>query len=257
MINSSIAENLGCIIQARMGSTRLPGKVMRKVDEQNPLMFYVLSQIKYCKKLKKIIVATTTKSEDDQIIEFLKKNNVNYFRGSSDDVLDRYYQCAKKFKLSIIIRITCDNPLIDPTILDEMIPKFDSEKYDYMTNSMPRTFPSGNEIEIFSFSALKKAWIEAKKHSEREHVTPYFYNNLDKFRIFIIKNSEDLSKFRWTVDHENDLVLVKKIISKIKKRPILMNDILNLMKNEPSLFTINENNIINEGYIKSLKEDIA
>ncbi len=246
---------IGCIVQARIGSTRLPGKVMLNIDEKNPVLYYVLEQLSSCKLIDKIIVATTTLDEDDVIKNFVNSMNVNIFRGSSNDVLDRYYQCAKKFSIDTIVRITADNPLIDPTIVDDMIKKFMSNSYDYLTNAHVRTFPYGTEVEVFSFKALEQAWKNAKKLSEREHVTPYFYNNPNNFRIFNVEYSKNISNLRWTIDRKNDLSLVKLIIFKIKKRPILMNDILNLFSKEPELFEINRNHILNEGYQKSLKED--
>ncbi|MCV0366648.1 MAG: glycosyltransferase family protein [Nitrosopumilus sp.] len=245
---------IGCIIQARIGSTRLPGKVMLNLDE-NPVLYYVLEQLRSCKLVDKIIVATTTLDEDDVIENFVATMKVDVFRGSSNDVLDRYYQCAKEFSIDTIVRITADNPLIDPTIVDDLIKKFISNSYDCLTNAYVRTFPYGTEVEIFSFESLEKAWTNAIKPSEREHVTPYLYNNSDNFKIFNVEYPKNISNFRWTIDHENDLTLVKLIVSKIKKRPILINDILDLLSKEPELFEINKNQIPNEGYQKSLKED--
>jgi spore coat polysaccharide biosynthesis protein SpsF (cytidylyltransferase family) len=246
---------IGCIIQARMGSTRLPGKVMLKLDKENPALYYVLKQLQSSKLLEKLVVATTILDEDDAIDDYAKFMGVDVFRGDANDVLDRYFQCAKKFLFSTIVRITSDNPLIDPTIVDDMIKKFTSNSYDYLTNSRVRTFPYGTEVEIFTFKALEKAWKNAKKPSEREHVTPYFYNNPDQFKIFNVENSTNTSNLRWTIDRQNDLILVKSIVSKIKKRPILMTDILELFSQEPKLFEINKDQTKNEVYEKSLKND--
>ena len=246
---------IGCIIQARIGSTRLPGKVMMLVDVSNPVIFYVIKQLKESKLCNNLVVATTYLKEEDMIVEFAKKNGIAFFRGSTEDCLDRYYECAKKLGFSKIVRITCDNPLIDPTLIDNAIKLFNSEKYDYVTNCKPRTFPQGTEVEVFSFRALQIAWNEAKRPSEREHVTPYFYNNPDQFKIFNIRNNENLSHLRWTVDRKEDLEFVKNIVSKIKKSPILMSDILKLLKIEPELININKDYVMDEGYLKSLKED--
>ncbi len=238
-----------------MGSTRLPGKVMLRIDEKNPVIYYVIKQISESKFCDKLVIATTTLLEDEKIVKFAKDMNISCFRGSVEDCLDRYYQCAKEFSLSTIVRITCDNPLIDPTLVDDAILFYKSNSYDYVTNCRPRTFPQGTEVEIFSFSALERAWKEAKKTSEREHVTPYLYNNPDQFKIFNIKNNENVSQLRWTIDRKEDLEFVKKIVSKIKKSPILMSDILKLLKIEPELININKDYIMDEGYLKSLKED--
>lgn len=238
-----------------MSSTRLPGKVMLLVDDKTPVIGHVIKQLKQSKFCNQIIIATTTQPDDEQIVDFAKKNMIPYFRGSVEDCLDRYYQCAKSFSSSIIVRITCDNPLIDPTLVDDAILTFKSSKYDYVTNCKPRSFPQGTEVEVFSFNALEKAWKDAKKPSEREHVTPYFYNNLDKFRTFTIKNKQNISNLRWTVDRKEDLELVQTIIAKIKKSPILMTDILQLIKREPNIIDINKNYIMDEGYLKSLEID--
>lgn len=238
-----------------MGSTRLPGKVMLLVDESNSVISYVVKQLQQSKFCNQIVIATTTNAEDEKIVDFAKKNSISYFRGSAEDCLDRYYQCAKSFSLSHIVRITCDNPLIDPILVDEAIKLFKEENYDYITNCKPRSFPQGTEVEVFSFSALEKAWKEAKKPSEREHVTPYFYNNSDKFRIFNITNKKNISNLRWTVDRKEDLDFVRVIVSKIKKSPILMTDILQLLEIEPQLVDINKNYVTDEGYLKSLEND--
>jgi len=246
---------IGCIIQSRMGSSRLPGKVMMKIDGKNSILYYVVNQLKYCKNVQKFVVATTKNKEDDVIVEFSKDFGIPFFRGDTEDVLDRYYQCSKKFSFSNIVRITADNPLIDPQIVDRVIEIFQSNDYDYVTNCLIRTFPYGTEVEVFSFNALEKAWKNAKKPSEREHVTPYFYNNREKFKIFNITNSENLSHLRWTVDREEDLKLVMIIVTKIRKRPILTRDIVKLFSKENNLININKNLIPEEGYLKSLNKD--
>lgn len=246
---------IGCIIQARMGSTRLPGKIMKLLDEKNPSLYYTINQLKNCKTFDKIIVATTTLNEDNVVEEYLRNLDVNIFRGSSEDVLDRYYECAKEYELSSIIRVTGDCPLIDPCIVDHGVDVFQSKLYDYVTNTFPRTFPDGNETEIFSFSALEKAWNNAKLPSEREHVTPYFKNFKDIFKIKNFEYIDDISYLRWTMDYPEDLKLIKIIFSKIVSRPIHLKNILNLFKQEPELIKINHNHEPNEGLAKSLEQD--
>jgi spore coat polysaccharide biosynthesis protein SpsF (cytidylyltransferase family) len=247
---------IGCIIQARMGSTRLPGKVMLDVESNKTVLYFVIKQLQSCKLVDKIIVATTTLEDDKQIANFSKQLGIDSFRGSSDNVLDRYYQCAKEYSISIIVRIPSDKPLIDPEIVDNVVSMFMNSSYDYITNFLPNpTFPSGTEVEVFSIKALKKAWEKAKIPSEKEHVTPYFINHKDEFKISHTENSENLSHLRWAVDRIEDLKLVRKIASKIKKRPILMKDILELFTREPELVKINKNVNREEGSLKSLKED--
>jgi spore coat polysaccharide biosynthesis protein SpsF len=243
-----------CIVQARLGSSRLPGKVLLTLNGKS-ILDYVINQLKFCKLINKIVIATTNLKEDDPIENFAKKNKIDFFRGDSSDVLDRFFQCAKKNTFQKIVRVTADNPLIDPTIVDNAIQKFITKQYDYLSNHIPRSFPQGTEVEIFSFASLEKAWNCASKKSEREHVTPYFYNNPQKFKLGSLVYSKDISNLRWSIDKENDLILVKNIVSKIKKNPILLNDILELFKKDHSLFEINKNHIIDEGYNKSLEGD--
>lgn len=246
---------IGCIVQARMGSTRLPGKVMELLDDENPSLFYTINQLKRASKLDKIIIATTQLSEDNIIEKISINNEIECFRGESNNVLDRFYKCAKKFRLDVIVRITADCPLIDPNIVDSVIKIFNSGKYDYVHNIFPRTFPDGLDTEVFTFNALENAWKNAILPSEKEHVTPYFRNHKEKFRIKNIINKKNLSSHRWTLDYKEDLDLIKKIIQKIKHRPILMNDILSLLNNEPELIEINKKYLPNDGFQRSLEKD--
>ena len=250
---------IGCIIQARMSSTRLPGKVMLKVENENTVLDCVINQLQSSNEIKNIVIATTDQKEDNVIVEFLKKKRIKCFRGNKQDVLDRYYQCAKKFNFSEIIRITSDNPLIDYEIADMVVKRFKSNNYDYITTDLPldtfhRTYPLGYAVEAFTFSALENAWKNAKLPSEREHVTPYLYKNKEIFKQTNIENSEDLSHFRCTVDTKYDLELVQKIYSNIKKRPILLSDVIKLFKKNPQFPTINAH-VKADGYLRSLKED--
>ncbi len=246
---------IGCIIQARMGSSRLPGKVMMELTNSKPILYYVVKQHQFCNEIDKIIVATTNQKDDDIIENYANEHGVECFRGDSKNVLDRFYQCAKKYSLSTIVRITADNPFNDPTVVDSVIKKFNLNDFDYITNSKPRTFPQGISVEVFSFKALEIAWTNAKLLSEKEHVTPYIYNNSQDFKIFNYSLNNDLSHLRWTVDRKNDYELSKNIASKIQKLPITMNDILDLFEREPELIDINIVHDADEGYKKSLQED--
>ena len=250
---------IGCIIQARMSSTRLPGKVMLKVENEDTVLDCVINQLQNSKEIENIVVATTNHKEDDVIVEFVKRRGMKYFRGSKKDVLDRYYQCAKKFSFSEIVRITADNPLIDYEIVDTVAKYFKLNNYDYITPELPlntfhHPYPSGYTVEVFTFSALENAWKNAKLPSEREHVTPYFYKNKEIFRQTDIENSEDLSHFRCTVDTKYDLELIQKIYSNIKKRPILLSDVIKLLETNTEFVKINAH-VKADGYLRSLKED--
>ena len=246
---------LGCIIQARMGSTRLPGKVMRLLDGINPSISFTVEQLKNCPNIDKIIVATTTNSEDNEIESFCKKIGIDVFRGNSDDVLLRYYDCARFHSLDSIIRITADCPLIDPSVVEKGISIFKNNDYDYVTNTYERTYPDGNETELFSFSALEKANSLAKLPSEREHVTPFFKNDQDIFTMFNFEHEENLSDLRWTMDYEEDAVLISTLLKKIKNRPFTINKILKILKSEPNLKKINHGHHPNEAFVKSLEKD--
>lgn len=245
---------IGCIIQARMGSSRLPGKVFEKINSKDTVLDFVVKQISYSKKIQHIVVATTDLEEDNIISEHLNNKKINFFRGSSQDVLDRFFQCAKKFSFDIIVRITADNPLIDPNIIDKVIQKYQNINCDFTSNTLKRTFPYGTEVEVFSFNSLEKAWKNSKKPSEREHVTPFIYNTKNEFHCENLENDTDFSFLRYTVDKIEDLRLVKEIIRNIQERPILLNHIIDLYEKNPEIFKINEG-VKHDGYLKSLKKD--
>lgn len=239
---------VGIIVQTRTGSTRLPGKVMMKADDKLLMIDYVINQLKHSKLHDEIVVATTNLEQDDVIFDYVTNRNIPCFRGDEKNVLERHYQCAKKYAFSTIVRIPSDKPLIDPTIVDSVIEKFQSNSYDYLSNffidvndndRFIPSYPSGTEVEIFSFTALETAWKNATSEEEREHVTPYLYSHPEKFNTSTLKSKNNLSQFRWALDYENDLKLIRIIISKITKRPILMNDILELFEQEPDLKKIN------------------
>ena len=245
---------IGCIIQARMGSSRLPGKVLMNSGNGMPLLYYVINQLRHCSKVKNLVIATTTNQEDDEIEKFADNNSVNVFRGSEKDVLDRYFQCAKKYSFSTIVRITSDCPLIDPQIVDKVIERFFSGNYDYATNTLIRTFPIGADAEVFSFSALETAWKNAQLPSEREHVTPYLRNK-GNFKTINVENDTNISNLRLTVDRIEDFELIKEILNNISTNPIHLEDILELFSRKPELIEINKYINHNEGFNRSLKED--
>lgn len=226
---------IDAIIQARMGSTRLPGKVLMKLNGIS-LLECLVTQLNYSKFIERKIIATSVNREDNAIVELAKILQVPVFRGNSLDVLDRYYQCAKQYSIQHIVRITADNPLIDPQIVDEVIDVYRNGSFDYVSNCEKRTFPYGTEVEIFSFESLEKAWGKAKDPSEREHVTPFIINHSNKnLKRCIEYHDKDLSNFRWTVDRIEDLEFVKEVYGRIHKRPILLKDILEIIKSNPQL----------------------
>lgn len=259
-------QKITAIIQARLSSTRLLGKVLLKILNK-PMLQYVIDQVNSSKLITEIIIATTNNVEDKKIIDFCKKHHLKYFRGSKKDVLDRYYQCAKKFECDPIVRITSDCPLIDPEIIDKVIEKFLKNSYDYVANNLENkngkwvnstcNFPQGMTVEISSFEVLRKAWKQAKKPSEREHVYPYVQFNPNKFKAGFVMNKKNLSYIRCTVDHPEDLQFVKEVIKKIPKRKkfVTTKDIVNVLNKEDHLLKINNKIPYDEGYKISLLED--
>ena len=235
-------RKVGLITQARMTSTRLPGKVLMEVL-QKPLLGYQIERLRSIKSIDEMIVATTTNSQDDIIVELCEKWGVNYFRGSENDVLERYYLAAQQFNLDTVIRVTSDCPLIDPKTTDKILRRYlyESDQCDYFSNTVDRTFPRGLDTEIFSFERLKEAFINAKKNQEREHVTLYFYSNPEKFKIKQFRHHEDLSHLRWTVDTREDFALIKIIIEALyPKNPLFdLAECLQFVKKNPDLASIN------------------
>ena len=253
------------IVQARTGSSRLPGKIMMTVRNK-PLLHYVINQALHSKKINKLIIATTKTPQDDQIVRLVKSYNVDVFRGNEEDVLDRYYQCAKKYKADIIVRITSDCPLIDPNLIDKCITEFENNEYDYFSNINKKEgenwvyhlsgFPLGFAVEVFTYATLENAWKNAKKPSEREHVTQYILNNPKSFKMGNIENSSDYSDIRLAVDHKVDFDLVKIVIEHFPVNEIFtLEKIVAFINENPELKQINSHLQFNEGYLKSLEQD--
>ena len=244
------------IIQARVGSTRLSGKVLKKIEGKT-ILEHVINRVKAAKSLDDVIVATTVKKEDLEIVKLCANLGISIFCGSEDDVLDRYYQSARLFKADHIVRITSDCPLIDFKIIDDVTNLYFKEKVDYVSNTILETFPDGEDVEVFGFKVLKMVWENAKMSSEREHVTPYIKNNPKIFRIVNFKYETNLADKRWTIDESEDFEFIKIIYKNLyPKDPLFgMDKILYFLKKHPDVERINKNIIRNEGYLKSLRED--
>ena len=231
------------IVQARMGSTRLPGKVMADICGK-PVLMHVIDRLKGCKLLDDIVIATTINNIDDIIFNAVKNydKSIGLFRGSEENVLERYYLAAKKFNVDVVVRVTSDDPLIDPTVVDDLINEFLMNSCDYVSNSLNRTFPLGLDAEVFSFDALERAHQNASQDYEREHVTPYIIENPDKFKLLNASNDIDLSHLRWTLDTKEDFEFIDAVYQRIypEKQMFLMDDVLDLLDHEPGLIDINK-----------------
>lgn len=241
------------IIQARMGSTRLPGKTLMKVGNDT-LLGYELKRVRLAKRLDHIVVATTTNKEDDVIAVLCQELGVDCFRGLVDDVLDRYYQCSLKYLgYKTIVRITGDCPLIDPAVIDAVIEKFLREELDYASNILEETFPDGMDVEVFKKEALEKAARNAKQKSEREHVTLYIRNQ-PGFRKGNLEVGENYSRFRLTVDRPEDLEVIEFVVKSTEPNAGYQ-DYVNLLLKHPEILEKNSKVVRNEGLIKSLREN--
>ncbi|MXO76675.1 acylneuraminate cytidylyltransferase [Paenibacillus sp. OT2-17] len=231
--------NIVAIIQARMGSTRLPGKVDLNLLGVTVLE-RVVERIKKVKQINKIVVATTDLTADETIVNLAHKAEVEVYRGSESDVLKRYYEAAVTYNADVIIRITSDCPVIDPVIIDELIKNYIMGSYDYVSNTIERSYPRGLDAEVFSFASLEKAHLEAKSTEQREHVTPYIYQNPDQFSLLSVTYPKDYSNYRWTLDTIEDWELIQQIYTYIKDRNSFdWQDVLELMETRPEIALIN------------------
>lgn len=233
-----------CIVQARLSSSRLPGKILLP-GYNKPLLFHLIERLKRSKLIDKVIIATSKNPLDDIIFNLCLSRKVDVFRGSMNDLLDRYYKCAKTFKANHIVRITSDCPLMDPKIIDLMLKKYHSiKKIDYMSNVHPPSYPDGFDIEIFSFGALEKAYKLSKKNYEREHVTPYIWDNPKKFKIFNysnLRNNKLYNKFRLTLDYKEDFFVIWNIFKNLypKNKYFKFKEIINFLLKNPKILKNN------------------
>jgi spore coat polysaccharide biosynthesis protein SpsF len=252
-----MVSNTILITQARSGSTRLPGKVLKEINEKSLLQIH-LDRLKKCESVSEIIVATTTNSEDQIIFEKAIEWGFSASKGSESDVLDRFYQAVKDKNADWIVRVTSDCPLIDPILVDDVINFVHLNNKDYGTNILIENYPDGQDIEVFKFSALEEAWKNAKLLSEREHVTPYIRNNTDVkggnlFSAINYPCDFDFSKIRMTVDEIRDFELIKILINDLGTDKSWLEYTNYIIQN--NLTEINDSIIRNEGLLKSLKND--
>ncbi len=227
------------IIQARMGSTRLPGKVLMDLGGETVLA-RVVGRLRRATRIDEIVVATTKSAPDDAIVQECFRLQVPSFRGSENDVLDRYYRAARVCAAGVVVRITSDCPVIDPELVDETIRVFKEQCGDYASNSFPRTYPRGLDAEVFSMSALEQAWRDARELYEREHVTPYFYERPELFQLVSQRGRIDYSQYRWTLDTAEDLALLRTIYARFSNQDdFSWSEVIQLMEREPELAELN------------------
>jgi len=241
-----MAINILAIVQARMGSTRLPGKVLKEVNSK-PLIEVLFHRLSRSKKINKIILATSLNEENDPLVETIEKLGFDVFRGSEDDVLNRYYEAAIPHSPEAVVRVTGDCPILDPHLVDDVITHFEQENADYVSNTHPPTYPDGLDIEIFTFASLEKANREANDPYQREHVTPYLRSK-SNFRCINYSNSEDLSGERWTVDNPEDFEVIENVINHFAPNlDFTWENVLELQKSHPEYFASNLGIMRNEG----------
>jgi spore coat polysaccharide biosynthesis protein SpsF len=246
------------IIQGRMSSSRLPGKILADIAGQ-PMLQRVFLRTSRAATVTETIFATTTDSSDDPVAEYCDFSGIPFRRGSLYDVLDRYYQAAQQAKADVVVRITADCPIIDPTLIDDVVTTLLEDEYDFACNRLPppwhRTYPIGLDVEVCTFKVLEKAWKEANEPQHREHAMPYFYEGVELsaisrqlsegisprgFRIAVLNHTTDFGDHRWTVDTPEDLEFIRQVYSRFDGRDdFTWKEVLDLVHNEPALMEIN------------------
>ena len=231
------------IIQGRMSSSRLPGKILMDIAGE-PMLMRVVERARQAKSVDEVIFATTTDPTDDPVAEYCRSNAVACWRGSLPDVLDRFYQAARHFKAETIVRLTADCPLLDPGLVDETVALFRSRGADFATNRLPppyqRTYPIGLDCEVCTFAALERAWQQAAAPHEREHVMPYLYEIAGRFKVAVLDYGINYGSLRWTVDTAQDLEVVRQVYQRMAgKANFTWLDVLAIFEREPNLAKIN------------------
>jgi spore coat polysaccharide biosynthesis protein SpsF len=227
------------IIQARMGSTRLPGKVLKDIHGET-MLARVVRRTQRAGNLDEVVVATTVEPGDEPIVAECARLKVYVFRGSEEDVLDRYYKAARAHRADVVVRITSDCPLIEPEVIDRVVGAFLDARPDYASNTMERTYPRGLDIEVMTMAALERAWVEASEPYQRIHVTPYFYQNPDIFRLLSVRHRAALGEYRWTVDTPEDLAFVRQVYGYLGNGGAFSwREVLDLLDRKPELMALN------------------
>ena len=231
------------IVEARMDSTRLPGKVLMTLADNLPLIWHIINRVKKVKLIDKIVIATTENSSDDILVEWANMFGIDVFRGSTNNVLERYHDTAKFYKADIIVRITADDPFKDPDVIEEVIKLLQDKSLDFAYNNNPPSFPEGLDTEVFTMNALEIAYMNSIDPFELEHVTQHFYRNPSVFRQANFESSVNLSFHRWTVDTKNDFNFAKNVYTNIYSEHTVFSykDVLDFLERNPEITKINCN----------------
>jgi spore coat polysaccharide biosynthesis protein SpsF len=231
---------VGAIVQARMGSTRLPGKALLDIEGRS-MLARVVDRVRRARTVTQIVVATPDGPMDDVLADHARTLNIDVFRGREDDVLDRYYQAAQQHQLDVVVRITSDCPLIDPELIDEVVRPIlgPGARVDYSANTVARTFPRGLDVEAVPFAALERVWREAESPHERAHVFPYLYEHPALFSVVGLSNPVDRSHMRWTVDTPEDLAFIRAVYRLIGSRECGWMDVVTLLDAHPGVSDLN------------------
>lgn len=243
------------IVQARLGSSRLPRKSVAPIAGK-PMLQHVLERAAAARSVQRVVLATTTDPEDVELADLAHANGIAVYRGDRDDVLDRFWQASRFADAEVVVRITADDPLKDPAVIDAVVERLMKSGADYASNTLTPSYPEGLDVEVFTQKALDRAWNEATLASEREHVTPYIWKHPDRFRVASVMHSADLSHLRWTVDYPGDLAFVCAIYDRLYRGEVFgMDAVLALLEREPDLVALASEVVRNDGYIRSIRED--
>jgi len=229
-----------------MSATRLPGKVLMPVLGR-PTLSYNIARIRLAKTIDRVVVATTENREDDAVQRLCESEGVPVFRGREEDVLDRIYRCMKQFGMAHCAKFTADNPLIDPAVIDQVVGFYlaHPNEYDYVSNNHPPTWQDGQEVEVFSAAALETAWREATQPFQREHVTPFIWDQPERFRIGNVARADDrwYRDYRWTLDYPEDYAFVKAVFEELypDRRDFTTGDVMDLLRRRPDIHALNAN----------------
>jgi spore coat polysaccharide biosynthesis protein SpsF len=236
---SQDSRKVVAIVQARMGSTRLPGKVLMDVGGKTTLV-RVTDRLSRAQQISQIVIATTTSPADDALVNQAQENDLACCRGSEEDVLSRYFKAAEEFRADVIVRITSDCPLIDSEVVDRIIIEALASQADFASNCIERSYPRGLDTEVFTMDALRRAHEISDQPHQREHVTPVFYDRPDLFRVHSVTSDQNLSRYRWTLDTPEDLELIRAIYSRFDHRDDFgWREVINLMEEHPEHTEIN------------------